>query len=68
MYFIGQINDDAEVLALANDYESVSENRIEPTLVTTAAPLPVPEPSATALGLIALGGLCLRRRRAITAG
>jgi amidase len=64
MYFIGELNDDAQVLALAADYESVSENRIEPTLVTSAAPLP--EPSMFAVGLLGLGALCLRRRRRVS--
>src|SRR5205814_3699398 len=42
MYFIGDLNEDAQVLALGADYEAVSLNRIAPTLVNVTAPIPEP--------------------------
>jgi Asp-tRNA(Asn)/Glu-tRNA(Gln) amidotransferase A subunit family amidase len=61
MYFIGDLNHDAQLLALASDYESVTENRIAPTLVDS--PAPIPEPIAmSAVVFSALLGLRRARR------
>lgn len=57
MYFIGELNDDANIYAIGAAYEALTMNRVSPTLV--------PEPAtAGVVVLFATAGLLARRRRA----